>query len=943
MLRRLWSIFRPVETRSLPLEFQMDMDETGRHVVQVFIRGKNEKRQPIRNIQRFWGYGFKLTAKSPNGQIFYTLNEEDRQTLLSLKSMNPEIREDGALVFEIEPGVLRYLRKKKNTAESEASRQLHISEKPLRPSARLNFDPQNGLEVETGYAIDESNSLVPPEELHKSKDQRYVRISNTFMPLDEISLQGKKYLDEQRTNVPVPDVVKYLDKVLPTIEKDFDVLQDPKNPVEVSQQPLQPVARISFQPKTGLQIETGFELKDKNHLVPLQDLQTSRDEKYILVGRTFHPLSRLSQPAKKFLENPRQTIHTGNVPEFFQRDLVLIKKEFNAVLTDLAQQIQVVTDPLVPVVKVDKDQRGWLDFKVAYQAAGIDLPYGLLAKRKNQDYIQVDDHTWVKVDRAQLEKAKKGLEELEAVAEDDKFRLPASEFVSLEEFIRDIGGRAELSKAYRAFLDQLTGFIPNEHFTFSEKFEEQLRQQERPPYPYQRAGVHWLDWLRSNHLHGILADDMGLGKTLQSLCALRLGYEQTKSQAHSLIVAPKSVLHHWEREIHRCYPYMRVHVYHGPKRKSTVFQTGLPHVFITTYDTVNRDIDELAKVPLFYLVLDEATRIKNPDAQRTQAIKALNAAHRLALSGTPVENRPAELWSMFDFLMRGHLGRYGTFVRVYEDKIMAGNQQAAQQLGRRISPFILRRKKEDVAKDLPEKIVLQEWCDLTQEQRQLYGGLQDEVKKIRAALRRGENVSYTSSILPVLTKLKQICDHPALVTHQPEPLYGRSEKFDWIVSRIDEIVHSGEQVVVFSHFLNMLGLFEAVVREKKISYIRIDGSSDNRQQLIDVFNSGKAKVALLSLMAAGYGINLTAANHVIHADRWWNPAVEDQATDRVHRIGQNRTVYVYHILVEGTLEERIESLLEKKRGMADRIVGAAVDGPRQWSREELIELLKPLE
>ena len=263
--------------------------------------------------------------------------------------------------------------------------------------------------------------------------------------------------------------------------------------------------------------------------------------------------------------------------------------------------------------------------------------------------------------------------------------------------------------------------------------------------------------------------------------------------------------------------------------------------------------------------------------------------------------------------------------------------------GRPRRPFLLRRKKEEVAKDLPAKIEIDEWCELSQEQRQLYGRLQEEVKRLRTALRRGEEVPYTTSILPVLQKLKQICDHPALVVERQDPVLGRSEKFDWIVEKVAEITAAGDQVVIFSHYLKMLDLLQQMVEAKRLPHMRIDGSTRNRRQLIDGFNRGQSSVALLSLMAAGYGITLTGANHVIHADRWWNPAVEDQATDRVHRIGQEKTVYVYRILVEGTLEERIDKLLTEKRGLSDRIVGEAAAGARRWTREELIEILRPFE
>jgi SNF2 family DNA or RNA helicase len=299
---------------------------------------------------------------------------------------------------------------------------------------------------------------------------------------------------------------------------------------------------------------------------------------------------------------------------------------------------------------------------------------------------------------------------------------------------------------------------------------------------------------------------------------------------------------------------------------------------------------------------------------------------------------------LFDFLMKGHLGTYGRFTRQFETPITSGDDRAAQRLSRRIRPFVLRRLKEEVAKDLPEKIEMDEWCELTVEQASLYGQIQDRyAAPVRRALEGGEIVNYATSILPVLTKLKQVCDHPALITGDVEPVSGRSEKFDLVVEKVEEIHAGGEHVVLFSHFLDTLSLLEIALRQRGISYIRLDGSTTNRQKHIDRFNEHQAVAALCSIQACGHGITLTAANHVIHVDRWWNPAVEDQATDRVHRIGQDKTVYVHRILAEGTLEEKIALLLDKKRGISDRVIGAAVGREMKWTREELLELLKPMD
>ncbi|RMF82875.1 MAG: DEAD/DEAH box helicase, partial [Chloroflexi bacterium] len=543
------------------------------------------------------------------------------------------------------------------------------------------------------------------------------------------------------------------------------------------------------------------------------------------------------------------------------------------------------------------------------------------------------------IDQQIVEQTEESLKTLNAESTDFGYRVAVTEFDSLEEFIAAIGGEERLSEEYKQFRDQLTGFEPNHDFRLTDTIEIDLKNTSINLRPYQRGGIHWLDWLRRSYLHGVLADDMGLGKTLQAVCTLRMGYEHTGNNQPSLIVCPRSVITHWDRELRRFFPQSRPYRYHGSQRELSVFYSTVPYIGITTYETLTNDIEHLSRLNFFYVILDEATYIKNPNAKRTQAIKKLNATHRLALSGTPVENSPSELWSIFDFLLPGHLGKYYTFKRVFEDKIASRESSATVRLGRKIRPFILRRLKEDVAKDLPKKIEIDEWCSLTEEQKQIYGAIQGRYKHVGEALRRGENVN----ILPLLTKLKQTCDHPRIITKDARPLHNRSNKFDWVVDKIEEIANLEQQVVVFTHFLDMLSLLESALVERKISFIRIDGSTTNRQELIDDFNSGQSTSALCSIKAVAHGINLTSANHVIHADRWWNPAVEDQATDRVHRIGQEQTVYVYRILTEGTLEERIDRLLESKRDLADQIIGATVKGTRKWTRAELLEILRPLD
>lgn len=721
--------------------------------------------------------------------------------------------------------------------------------------------------------------------------------------------------------------------------------------IQVSSVPLKPVAQVNFEPQRGLEIKAGYQVDATGPLIAASDVRSMTRSDFVRIGNLLAPLEKPeSSIAQELLHREKTVVPIDQIPEYFTRDLVLIQQEFNAVLNDMAKRIRLIDGNIQPTVSVNKTTPGWLDFNIEYTVGDQKISHMQLMVNSHNPYSRISPTTWVRSDRKMLSDVQKKLQDLGTQDNIDAlsggYRVPISQFASLEEFIDAIGGLRSLSAAYQIFLAQLTNFKADASFRLAAPIEQELNRHRITLRSYQREGIHWLIWLFQNRLHGLLADDMGLGKTMQTVCAMAHAYISDNVQQHSLIIAPKSVLVHWYREISRCVPQIRVAIYHGPNRSSTrpLFTYTQPTIFISTYATVTNDIDYLVQIPFFYVILDEATNIKNPNARRTQGIKTLNAAHRIALSGTPIENRPSELWSLFDFLMRDHLGRYGTFQRVFETPILAGNQQVSERLGKRIRPFMLRRRKDEVAKDLPEKIPIVTWCELTDEQRDLYGALQASANEITEALRKGENVSYTGAILPVLTKLKQICDHPALITGQKQPAINRSEKFDLIMEKIKEIVSQGEQVVVFSHFLGMLDLLqhEFDTANINISYIRIDGGTNNRQQLVDSFNRGESTVALCSLMAAGQGITLTAANHVIHADRWWNPAVENQATDRVHRIGQTKTVFVYHFLTQGTLEETIDELLERKQMMADHVVDAAENKQLQWTKEELIEILKPL-
>ncbi len=659
----------------------------------------------------------------------------------------------------------------------------------------------------------------------------------------------------------------------------------------------------------------------------------------------FYPIQeKIDLETKHLLDVKQKIVSLDGIPEFFKRDLVVLKTKLTVGLTENAAAINIIDKPFKTQIFIDKDEKGWLDFKVDYTVGQFKIPHNTVAGL-NKEYIHPDDNSWVLLDKNIIKKNEKYLNEAGAVGTKEGFRLPIEQFFTLEDIIEKVGGIKEITAAYKHFLDEITDFHADENFKLPENIENCIASKNIRLYPYQRSGIHWLGCLITHHLHGILADDMGLGKTIQTILSIRLVYEKEMPKQHSLIICPKSVVHFWSREFERFYPEAKIEEYIGSLRDHSVLEQKDSTIFISTYETVARDMAYIMPIPFYFVVIDEATKIKNPETQRTKAIKGINSIHRIALSGTPIENRPAELWSLFDFLMKGYLGTYGGFIRIFENPItQSTDDNIAHKLSKRIRPFILRRLKSEVAKDLPEKIKMEEWCELTEEQKSLYGQIQDQyVSPIRQSLEKGEVVSYASCILPILTKLKQVCDHPALITGIEEPIENRSEKFDFVVDKVKEICENNERIVLFTHFLKTLDLMELAFNKSKIKYIRIDGATQNRQIVIDKFNNKEVDAAICSIQACGHGINLIAANHVIHIDHWWNPSIEDQATDRVYRIGQEKTVYVYNVFTKGTLEEKIASLLEKKRNISDKVIGALAKEEIGWTREELLELLKPLE
>lgn len=443
---------------------------------------------------------------------------------------------------------------------------------------------------------------------------------------------------------------------------------------------------------------------------------------------------------------------------------------------------------------------------------------------------------------------------------------------------------------------------------------------------YQQEGFHWMQFLARHGLHGVLADDMGLGKTLQTLAHVLTEKKAGHSRGlPTLVVAPTSVIPNWRAEATKFTPELRVLVLNGPERKK--YFRSIPHadLVLTSFALLQRDVDKLAGVPFHLVVLDEAQYIKNPRSKMAQAACKLDARHRLCLSGTPIENHLGELWSLMNFLVPGFLGTEDAFNKRFRNPIEKdGDSERNAVLKQRVAPLILRRTKDQVAKELPPKTELVHLIELNTGQKDLYETVRATMnKRVREAIAARGMEQSQIVFLDALLKLRQICCHPDLLPEDFEHEIHESAKLDFLTELLEVLIEEGRRILLFSQFTTMLALIEAHLVKEKIPYLKLTGASKDRGKLVEDFQSGKAPLFLISLKAGGTGLNLTAADTVIHYDPWWNPAAEAQATDRAYRIGQDKPVFVHKLLCQETVEERIHKLQKEKGKLAAGILADA--------------------
>ncbi|HEY9131155.1 MAG TPA: DEAD/DEAH box helicase [Dyella sp.] len=462
--------------------------------------------------------------------------------------------------------------------------------------------------------------------------------------------------------------------------------------------------------------------------------------------------------------------------------------------------------------------------------------------------------------------------------------------------------------------------------------------------PYQRQGLAWMQFLREHDLSGVLADDMGLGKTIQTLAHILVEKESGRLDRPALIVLPTTLVHNWCDEARRFAPSLRVLDLHGSERHERFAQIGEHDLVLTTYALLWRDQDVLAKYDYHLLILDEAQYVKNAATRSATAIRELRARHRLCLTGTPLENHLGELWAQFDFLLPGFLGSRRDFTRIWRTPIeKSGDVIRRDLLARRIRPFMLRRRKDEVATELPPKTMILRTVDLEGAQRDLYETVRAAMqKKVREAVAAKGLARSHIIVLDALLKLRQTCCDPRLVKIAQAARVKESAKLDLLLDMLPELIGEGRRILLFSQFTGMLDLIAAALDEVGITYVMLTGETTNRVTPIKRFNQGRVPLFLISLKAGGVGLNLTTADTVIHYDPWWNPAAENQATDRAHRLGQDKPVFVYKLIAAGSVEEKIVAMQEKKAVLAEAILSEDAAGAVKFSEDDIEALFEPI-
>jgi superfamily II DNA or RNA helicase len=864
--------------------------------------------------------------------------------------------------------------KRKRVLVRGKTREAPTEVREVKPRVMLTLNPGDTLDVDSQLMTDQGVVAAKPLDLEQVRQDEgwYVaegdllHVTTTNSDWDDILFTGEA--TNRLTDVSVPEFLKALgtfDGTLGHVEKN-DTLRNlsayghsHENRVTVDGD------ADSIRVSTGL-VYYGKDRR-QHELTPgdLAALQRSQGgykripEGWIDIDPSH--VDEYQQAHRKLRSRLRglDRIEGFRIPETLQK--LLPQEGFRSWAVHLSEAVKnahrIVDDPAeveFHIEVVESHGRSILEIVPIYNHDRVQLTHAdyLAARAKRERWIRRRD-IWISVDKEKCRQIDAAIKHLKLQLGTKGYAFPASQYEKVVE-IFSLLGRIEGSPSYDNFLTQLADFDKIENVDLPASLRPGITLR-----PYQKQGFNWLAFLYRFGLNGILADDMGLGKTLQTLAILQRAKEQGPKKSPSLIICPTSVVNNWHSEAEKFFTDCPVILYTGANRgaerrrilrRLQRSQNGLAgSLIVTSYDIARRDYKQLKRIPWLYVVVDEGHNIKNPDAKRTKAIKAIPSQHKLALTGTPIQNKLEELWSLFDFAMPGFLGtrkgfrdRYGRYDQIEWDAV----RQGPGNLKDRIRPFVMRRLKENVAKDLPPKILVDQKVELSALQVDLYKRVLASAD-YRWVMEEIEAKGIQRSkvlILKLFTTLRSICNHPILAKeeHQGDTInYEDSGKLDCLKELMEEIVDGEHRALLFCQSTQMLDIIQNFFRQWQFSFIRLDGNTPPplRPDLVREFNGNPAiQCFLISTKAGGTGLNLTGADTVIFYDHDWNPANDSQAQDRAYRIGQTKPVTVYRLISQGTIEEKILQRQELKRILADEIIGEEQEGFNDLGKAELMSL-----
>lgn len=835
--------------------------------------------------------------------------------------------------------------------DEKTKNRIKFTDKEWNLVLSVNTSQAGNITLELFWRRPDKDDIVPFEEVrYFSRQIKWGRYKNIIFPTNvSMNVIPQNLLKSTFTDLKDAEGGKFIYEELPKIQEVIDVeVSEMISKLFLEQRPPKKIVTLGIDYDQSLKASLEFEYDGVR--VPFS--KTADKTPYVTVkSKENDMIYWVKRNIKHEIESYQMLLACKFVP--MQTNNLALEKEnaidfYNYYMNkagdgwifeekDDISFFKLIEEPFKMCAKIDFSEDSKDSFEIQlYGQVGEDIInfdeiYETI--QNNEKYSRVRSLGFVEYPAEDIYAMMRSFNSFDAYRNDENKFLVKTYRAGLVQELQTRGFELVLSEEFEKFWSQISSFSTEEDLVLPKGVNAELRE-------YQMKGFSWLWFMYKYGLNGILADDMGLGKTLQALSLIQKAKEEDGNMP-VLVVCPTSVVFNWESEIQKFTPELSCLKLSGVDRKNLFDKIPEYDIVITSYALIRRDIEDLKDIKFRYVILDESQNIKNAMSQTAQSVKMLNADHKLALSGTPIENRLEELWSVFDFLMPGFLFNVAEFNFRYVNPIMERQDKTVEKrLKMQIYPFILRRMKRDVAKDLPDKVENIAYCEMTPEQKDFYLDVLDSTKEeLFKSIEQNGLEKSRMSIFSALLRLRQICCHPRL--YDKEMVKGDilSGKFEHLKGMLEQIISEGHRVLLFSSFVDMLDIIKGWLERSGIPYEYLTGKTKDRQGAVERFNSStNIPIFLISLKAGGTGLNLTGADYVIHYDPWWNPAVEDQATDRAYRIGQTKKVFVYRIITKNTVEEKIQKLKAIKRNLVDSVISVDRNITKSLTFEDIKEI-----